>query len=143
MRGLPTPSKAPCGSCPYRKDVPSGIWEASEYAKLPGYDGETWMQPPALFFCHQNDGHLCAGWVGCHDTQHLLALRVHRVAPETFEYRSPVPLFGSGLEAARHGLAEIEQPGPRATQAIRKLSASPVRQPDYAALGLDDPEGRN
>lgn len=29
-----TPRKTPCASCPYRKDVPSGVWEASEYEKL-------------------------------------------------------------------------------------------------------------
>jgi hypothetical protein len=30
----------PCASCPYRKDVPSGIWAAHEYTKLLAYDGD-------------------------------------------------------------------------------------------------------
>ena len=46
-------AKVPCGSCPYRRDVPSGIWEQHEYDKLPEYDGQTWEQNPALFLCHQ------------------------------------------------------------------------------------------
>lgn len=127
MTDLPRPSKAPCGTCPYRRDVPAGVWDASEYEKLPAYDGETWAQPPALFFCHQNDGHLCAGWAGCHDTDHLLALRFHRVAPETFGYVSPVPLFSSGAEAAAHGLSGIDRPDARALAAIDKLAARRAR----------------
>lgn len=117
----PRPSAAPCGSCPYRRDVPAGIWDASEYAKLTLYDGETPEQSPALFFCHQNDGHLCAGWVGCHDVDHLLALRLHRVHPSTFTYVSPVPLFASGEEAALHGLAGVDEPDERALAMIAKL----------------------
>lgn len=123
---LPTCLAAPCGSCPYRRDVPSGIWDASEYAKLPGYDGEIADQVAAgafgLFFCHQQDGNLCAGWVGCHDMAHMLATRLHRVAPEVYHYRSPVPLFTSGREAAQHGLAEINRPGPAARRAIQRLT---------------------
>lgn len=119
--GLPRPGKAPCGTCPYRCDVPAGIWSADEYGKLPLYDGETWEQPLALFFCHQQDGRLCAGWVACHDTDHLLSMRFHRVAPETFDYQSPVPVFSSGAEAAAHGLSEINAPGERARLAIDKL----------------------
>lgn len=122
---LPRPSKAPCGTCPYRQDVPAGIWSADEYVTLPPYDGETWEQAAngghALFYCHQNDGKLCAGWVGCHDTQHLLAMRLHRVHPSTYDYESPVPLFDSGAAAAAHGLSGVADPGPEAQAAIRKL----------------------
>lgn len=102
--------------------MPAGIWDASEYHKLPPYDNETWAQPMGLFYCHQNDGHLCAGWVGCHDTDHLLSMRVNRVAPETFEYVSPVPLFASGAEAARHGLSGVDDPDEHAIIAIEKLA---------------------
>lgn len=122
---LPKPSKAPCGTCPYRRDVPAGIWSAEEYAKLPRYDGDTGAQfmkgGTGLFFCHQNDGKLCAGWVGCHDTNHLAALRLARVDPSTFDYVSPVPLFESGTEAALHGLSGVNNPGPEAKAAIAKL----------------------
>ena len=122
---LPRPAKSPCGTCPYRPDVPAGIWHESEYEKLPTYDGETGEQVEkgafGLFFCHQSDGHLCAGWVACHDTDHLLALRLHRVHPSTFTYKSPVPVFASGAEAAEHGLAGIENPSPAALRSIEKL----------------------
>lgn len=125
-RDLPKPGKAPCGTCPYRKDVPSGVWHPDEYAKLPGYDGEIVDQllagATALFFCHQQDGCLCSGWVGCHDMDHTLATRMHSVAPETFDYVSPVPLFASGAEAAAHGVADVEEPGDLAQQAIDKLT---------------------
>lgn len=125
MNDLPRPSKAPCGTCPYRLDVPSAIWAAEEYEKLPRYDGETIEQLLAggtgLFFCHQNDGHLCAGWVGCHDMQHMIALRLHEVAPETYDYVSPIPLFESGAAAAAHGMARIDNPDRQAIAAIQKL----------------------
>jgi hypothetical protein len=57
--------------------VPSGIWAAEEYDKLPLYDGETFEQAPHLFMCHQRDGSLCGGWLACHDPHELLALRLH------------------------------------------------------------------
>lgn len=124
---LPRPSKAPCGTCPYRRDVPSGIWVREEYEKLPGYDGETLDQINAgalgLFYCHQNDGHLCAGWVGCHDMDESIAVRLNPIAPEAFDYVSPVPLFGSGREAHDHGVAEIENPSRAARLATAKLAA--------------------
>lgn len=118
---LHRPSPAPCGTCPYRRDVPAGIWDPSEYEKLKLYDNETWAQPTAMFFCHQNDGHLCAGWVGCHDREHLLALRIHRVHPSTYTYVSPVPLFSSGAEAAEHGMSGVDEPDERARSAVAKL----------------------
>lgn len=125
MTDLPRPSAAPCGTCPYRRDVPSGVWDASEYAKLPAYDGGTGEQAAkgafGLFFCHQNDGRLCAGWIGCHDVDHLFAVRLHGVDPSAFDYESPVPLFASGAEAAAHGLADVAEPSEAARHAIGKL----------------------
>lgn len=125
LADLPRPSKAPCGTCPYRRDVPSGVWDASEYAKLPRYDGDTLQQlakgGTGLFYCHQNDGHLCAGWVACHDMYEAVAVRLNPIAPDAMDYRSPVPLFASGAEAAAHGLAEIDAPSDAARRAIDKL----------------------
>lgn len=125
MTAPPRPGKAPCGTCPYRRDVPAGIWSADEYAKLPRYDGETGDQimkgATGLFFCHQQNGKLCAGWVGCHDMRHNAAVRLSPVARETFTYKSPVPLFSSGAEAALHGLSGIDAPGPEARRSIAKL----------------------
>lgn len=64
-----------CSSCPYRRDVPAGIWHADEYEKLRAYDRDTSEQPMAPFLCHQQDGTLCAGWVAVHG-MNLLGLRV-------------------------------------------------------------------
>jgi hypothetical protein len=117
----------PCPSCPYRRDVPSGIWHASEYDKLPLYDLGTGEQvlarATALFHCHSQPASLCAGWVGCHDMDSNLAMRmnVRDVDPAVFEYSSPVPLFASGAEAAEHGKRDLPQPGPAARRKVQQL----------------------
>ena len=129
------PASRPCGSCPYRHDVPSGVWHPSEYAKLPAYDNDTMGQPPHLFLCHQQDGRVCAGWAGCHDGTHLLALRVAAMSgtltdddlEATINYVSPVPLFGSGAEAAAHGLTDVDQPDKRACRTIDNLTRKRAR----------------
>lgn len=124
------PRKRPCASCPYRKDVASGVWAQSEYDKLPGYDGDITEQieanAMAPFGCHQQDGHLCAGWVGYHDPYDMLALRLAvgggHVDPAVFEYTTDVPLWSSGQEAADHGMLEIDAPGVKAERTIEKLN---------------------
>lgn len=128
------PAPRPCDSCPYRRDVPSGIWSAEEYGKLRNYDGPTYWQPLNLFLCHQHDAEseqarLCAGWVGCHGSELLaprLALRTGSISEAThravLEYQSPVPLFASGAEAAEHGTAEIHCPSAEAARAVEKIS---------------------
>lgn len=123
------PASSPCGSCPYRKDVPSGVWSEDEYEKLPPYDGATWAQPVAAFLCHQQDGRLCAGWAGCHDMAESFGLRmlaangqIDRVELDaTLDYVCPVPLFASGAEAAEHGLAELDRPSEKAIRTIDRL----------------------
>lgn len=132
MTGPPAPN--PCGSCPYRRDVPSGVWSADEYAKLREYDGPTWSQPPSLFLCHQHERdsgqeRLCAGWVGCHGGDELLALRLAGSSRAmtaddvraSMRYTTPVPLFNSGTEAAEHGMRDIEEPGEEANRVIEKI----------------------
>ncbi|MER5891113.1 DUF6283 family protein [Streptomyces sp. NPDC001941] len=128
------PAPSPCDTCPYRKDVPSGVWAADEYLKMPAYDGPTETQDRRLWRCHQHDrqasnARVCAGWVATHDTKNLLALRVavvtKEISPETFQailnYATKVPVFASGAEAAAHGLRDEEAPGRDARQAISKL----------------------
>lgn len=122
------PAQAPCRSCPYRKDVPSGVWDASEYDKLPQFDLPMVFQPPAAFFCHQDNGRLCAGWVGCHDMTQSLGLRLACRSLidaadywAALNYESPVALFASGAEAAEHGKSEIEHPGEAAVRAVVRL----------------------
>ena len=117
----------PCASCPYRKDVPSGIWAEHEYEKLIAYDGDVLDQVFAgaeqVFGCHQRDGNLCAGWVACHGAGNLLALRLRgdRVPDETWGYETDVPCFASGAEAARHGVRDMDEPSPKARKLMDKL----------------------
>lgn len=127
---LLSPPKQPCGTCPYRKDVPAGIWSAEEYAKLPGYDGETWEQSPNLFMCHQRDGCLCGGWLMTHDREHLLALRLNwrKLDPKIADYAPKVDVFASGAEAAAHGLSGIEKPSAEAMQKISGLLRQRAKQ---------------
>lgn len=127
-------AKAPCKSCPYRQDVPSGVWDVEEYAKLPGYDGEIIDQLRAgatgLFLCHQQDGNLCAGWLACHG-HNLLALRLHggTIADSALDYMTRIPVFRSGSAAAAHGLAEVERPGKRARSLIERLVRNRLSAP--------------
>lgn len=132
------PAKSPCDYCPYRRDVPSGVWAPSEYAKLPDYDRPTGEQPPGLFMCHKQNTHTCAGWAGCHGPQgerdrgyDLLALRFagmfnipEEVIAAIESYVSPVPLFATALEAAEHGLRDVEAVGEEAVAAMDKLDAA-------------------
>ena len=117
---------APCKSCPYRTDVPSGIWDQSEYDKLPGYDGEMWQQAHGVFLCHQKNGSLCSGWLACHGPHNLLSLRMSAVIrgdidPSVFDYVTHVPVFSSGAEARAHGIAAIEQPTISAREMATRL----------------------
>ena len=125
---------APCKSCPYRRDVPSGVWAEEEYEKLVKYDGEIIDQftkgATGLFLCHQQNNALCSGWLGCHGPNELLAMRLNfeQVAPEAYDYKTEVPLFSSGAEAAAHGLKEIEKPSGTALRTISRLGKAQTRR---------------
>lgn len=129
MSEVRPPAKNPCGSCPYRRDVPAGVWAEEEYAKLPPYDEETASQPHRLFLCHQQDGSICAGWAGCHDMDSNLAARIaaatHHIDASVhdalLDYTTEVPLFASGAEAAAHGRSGIEEPDEKARRTIDKV----------------------
>ncbi|MFJ3728641.1 DUF6283 family protein [Streptomyces sp. NPDC090045] len=99
------PAPRSCGSCPYRRDVPAGIWAGEEYDKLRRYYADTPDQPPRIFQCHQTEAvnasrRVCAGWAGCPDGDNLLALRMAvldgRIDAAAYQavadYTSPVPL---------------------------------------------------
>lgn len=134
------PAVRPCESCPYRRDVPPGIWHASEYDKLRRYDGETPTQPLEVFVCHQfgrgAGARICAGWAGCHDGDELFSLRWAisggDISAETFraiiDYVSPVPLFGSGAEAAEHGMSGQTERRPDTVRLAAKLARLPGMQ---------------
>uniref|UniRef100_UPI003899F30B DUF6283 family protein n=1 Tax=Pigmentiphaga litoralis TaxID=516702 RepID=UPI003899F30B len=152
------PRPRPCASCPYRRGVPSGVWDAAEYVKLPAYDLPLSEQPPAAFRCHQGDGSICSGWLGHRNPEDLLAVRLGvirgRLHPSCLEYRTDVPLFGSGADAAAHGTAELTAPNKAAQAVIAKLirsrgvesrpDARPPRQPEpQLPVGMPEvtPEG--
>lgn len=123
------PAPRPCDSCPYRRDVPSGVWDESEYAKLPRYDAATGEQPHGVFLCHRQDGRACAGWVAVHDMGECLALRLalafdHLSGDELdafLDYSTPVECWTSGAEAAAHGLAGLDSPSAEAVALMLKL----------------------
>lgn len=129
MSEIRPPAPRPCESCPYRTDVPSGVWSEDEYAKLPAYDNETGFQTPAVFMCHQQDERMCAGWTATHANEHNLGMRIAllngSMTVETFDaacdYVSPVPLFKSGQEAHNHGVAGIDAPDADAIRIIEKV----------------------
>lgn len=120
--------RAPCKSCPYRQDVPSGIWEKEEYDKILPYDNPTMFQPPTMFMCHQQDGSVCRGWLDCHGDQ-LLGLRLAcargDIAPEdvsrAFEEGPAVPVFKTADLASRHGRKAIEKPSKKAKTLINQI----------------------
>lgn len=126
------PARRPCVSCPYVAATPGGVWDPSEYEKLPAYDAPTMEQPPRLFMCHQHNGRVCAGWAGCHGRVRgtdLLALRLAQVTGQmspadvaaTLMYESPVALHGSGTAAALHGLSDVDAPSPEALRLMEKI----------------------
>jgi hypothetical protein len=127
------PRRSPCASCPYRQGVASGIWDTTEYEKLPRYDGETHEQEAmAVFMCHQPGcSNVCAGWLGHRDPSELLAVRLGLVRGElderSLDYSTTVPLFESGAAAAEHGLADIAQPGTAAQMVIAKITRKKTR----------------
>lgn len=131
MSTLPAPLPAgnPCGSCPYRRDAPAGLWHPEELSLLIDYDAETWEQPRSLFLCHQENGRICSGWAGCHPMEHNLGARLalatgHLTAEqydELLSYSTGVELFGSGHQAAEHGL-EADPPR-EIVELRRKLDA--------------------
>lgn len=152
MTTVQGPAVRPCTSCPYRLDAPSGLWDAQEYAKLPAYDGDITSQALAgagsVFMCHTRPQRLCAGWVGCHDMEENLGLRLASahgmVAPDVLiavmAYTSPVPLFASGREAADHGARDIDRPSPLARKHAMTVLAAQARREARRAAGQDTPE---
>jgi hypothetical protein len=122
--------KESCTACPYRRDVPSGVWAASEYEKLAEYDNETFDQPFGIFHCHATPEVICHGWTVVHGRQKgahdLLALRMG-AGMGVFSYdelegiEEHTPLFSSGTEACEHGKRDIEHPSQEAMDTVARL----------------------
>jgi hypothetical protein len=123
--------KESCQACPYRRDVPSGVWAAKEYDMLAEYDKPTGEQPHAGFHCHATPEVYCHGWAVVHgrqDQEHeLLALRIAAlIGMYSFDDEPPqehTPLFSSGTEAAEHGKRDIFNPSVEAQEVVARLSA--------------------
>lgn len=112
----------PCEACPYRRDVPSGLWVFEEYEKLREYDAPTGAQPFAGFACHATPDHFCHGWAVVHTSRgneyDLLALRMAGNPPIP---EPGVPLFSSGNEAADYGQRDVDNMTDRATEVAERL----------------------
>lgn len=122
------PRKNPCASCPYRTNVASGVWDKSEYQKLPAYDGEIHEQTAtAVFMCHQPaEGRVCSGWLGHREyPEDMLAVRLGIFRGDLddacLEYTTDVPLFESGRAAAEHGMKHFHAPRGDAVAVIDKI----------------------
>lgn len=115
--------KESCTACPYRRDVPSGVWAASEYEKLAEYDKPTGDQPAGAFHCHATPEVICHGWAVVHGRQdhahELLAARLWHIDTSTVEEHSP--LFSSGAEACEHGKRDIANPSEEAIETVARL----------------------
>lgn len=116
----------PCLTCPYRKDVPSGVWDREEYEKLRLYDDVFPMQT-AIFLCHgsRDAGHdiACKGWVMVH--QDSIAVRLAQSTGKlSFEAFTPTvcKLHKSGNAAADFGERDLKRPKRKALTVIRKLT---------------------
>jgi hypothetical protein len=120
--------RTPCEACPYRQDVPSGVWSEAEYEKLRPYDGETWEQPPGAFACHAAPARLCHGWAvvsaRAEHSRESLALRIEG-CPDIPE--AAAPLFATHGEAADHGLRAVEAPPDEAVQLAERLRRKHTR----------------
>lgn len=129
----------PCLSCPYRRDVPSGVWAHHEYEKLREYDAPTMGQPTSPFMCHTTPDHYCNDWAVCHSNRgtddprfpdaHPYDLFALRLRPTEIP-ESKTPLWSSGNEAADHGQRDIEIPSDEAQAAIERLGRK------YPRLGV-------
>lgn len=115
---------SPCTSCPYRRDTPSGVWDASEYEKLKKYDDNGSF---AVFLCHQSREigapTVCRGWLSVHAESAAARLAVVK-GDVTNEQRYAAvrePLYATGNEAADAGLRGVRRPGKKARAVVARL----------------------
>lgn len=115
-----------CNTCPYRKDTPPGIWDTSEYLKLPAYDDRNRMDL-GVFHCHNQAqgevGTVCRGWLSVHGDGLVVRLAVITglIRPGDVPYDVEPGLYPSGAAACRAGLAGVPRPSKAARKEINKL----------------------
>lgn len=133
---------APCGTCPYRRSTPVGVWDQFEYDKLRETDAvdpqEAMRRASAgedvplrellgvVYQCHLDDGTICRGWLADQKRRGLpsLALRLElsrrpdlvRVLEKVDE--NDPDLYGSLAEMCA---ANAGQPFPESNPRARKL----------------------
>ena len=125
---LHVPDQA-CASCPYRRDTPSGIWQAEEYEKLRAFDQEvTQLEDPlSVFLCHQSEvtgrETICRGWLSVHrDSIAVRVLKIKGAVRCDQVPREAEPLYyATGTEACEAGLAGVEQPSREARHKTETL----------------------
>jgi hypothetical protein len=128
---------SPCNTCPFRRDTPPGIWAEEEYRKLPAYDPDPSRLIPelAVFHCHQENATgvptVCRGWLACFGWD-IVAVRLAvfrgAIPAEEVEAPCPVPLYNSGAEACKAGMAGVRRPGRKARQLAAKLTRRFARE---------------
>lgn len=122
----------PCGSCPYRKDTPPGVWHPDEYAKLPAWDNPMEMHA-GVFMCHQSalgqKDSACRGWFEVHHEN--VGVRMAAAARLTVAQREPtkIPLYASGAEACAAGMRGVRRPNAAAKSLIGKITKARAGAP--------------
>jgi hypothetical protein len=115
----------PCASCPYARSTPPGVWDASEYEKLRGYDADPCLLPP--FQCHETAGletiAVCKGWLIVHreSVSVRLACAEKRLRAADIPEDGDPSLYSSGNEAADAGLRGVARPTRKARATIAKI----------------------
>jgi len=124
--------KSPCATCPYRRDVPAGIWHPTEYAKLAEFDESP--GPLKTFLCHNSPDTpgdtACRGWLTVHREGIAVRLGIlqGQYSPEEVFAEVAEPLYSSGKEAAAAGLAGCRRPSAEARRLMRKLARARARR---------------
>jgi hypothetical protein len=114
----------PCATCPYRKDVPSGVWAKEEYDKLPNWDN---IMGRGVFLCHNGSADtkgkvLCRGWMEVHEQNIFVRLAMAQTKFNDANIKpTKVPLYKSGAAARKAGLRDLNRPNLKAMAAVAKI----------------------
>lgn len=116
----------PCPTCPYRRDVPSGVWAEQEYVRLKEFDDQRKI---SAFLCHNGGSDpktnrtLCRGWVEVHNQNWGVRLALCQVEWNDANSKpTKVPLYKSGAQAMKAGLRKLNQPSREARAICDKLA---------------------
>lgn len=117
--------KAPCKTCPWRRDVESGAFGVERYEQLQNTVRRGEQSPvigDPMFACHQSvvgDEAACAGWLAVEGYQHLgvrYAISVRRLDPAALRPGADWPPLWSSFDemvehmAGEEGACRIQPP---------------------------------